>query len=345
MHVNFVLSEDKFSRIFYEIFQRFLDSHHDWRISVTERPHRAADVHHFHRPQMEARLPANSVVTVHHDLFDPDPFVSWDVFRQRYREAAHIICLNSNQQETLAARGFTNTTVIPHGFDAGLFAKQPLRRVADRKFTFGVISKRYPRRFKGEVFLYELLQRLPVDKVRLLFVGEGRTEDALFAMRLGFDAAAHEVMPYRLFPKVYEAMDALLMVSNFEGGPANLPEAVASGTPVVCTAVGMAPDMVRDGENGLILKGEPDADAALIRKLVSDEGGLLRRLIYGAQRASTAHTWDAVIDLHYQLYCQLLGITTAATPTQSVSAGSLRQISGVEQTHHEPVTVNFSNAS
>ena len=90
LHVNFVISEDKASRIFAMIFQRFLDCG-ELSVTISRKPIPRADVYHYHRPQMEHDLGRRSVVTVHHDLDDPDPFVRFSGFERQYRQADRII--------------------------------------------------------------------------------------------------------------------------------------------------------------------------------------------------------------------------------------------------------------
>lgn len=302
MKINFVVSEDKSSRIFSDIFRRFLDSGQA-EIVISEAPVDSADIYHYHRPQMETALKPSSVVTVHHDLNDPDPFVVFDRFADRYREAGTIVCLNSLQKKWLSDRGYDNTVVIPHGYDEALFAKRrPTAFPSDRKIRIGMTSKRYPRRFKGEVLFYELLDRLSTELFSFILIGEGRSKDARYISGLGFEVECHEVMPYRVFPSAYEKMDALLMSSTFEGGPANIPEAVASGTPVICTKIGMVPDMIFDGRNGLHLTGNADKDAKRIIDWATNQDRLFDILIKGANEVHSAPTWSEVINRHITLY-------------------------------------------
>ena len=51
-------------------------------------------------------------------------------------------------------------------------------------------------------------------------------------------------------------------------GAASLPEALGSGVPVLATPVGMVPDFVHDGQNGLILTGNANRDGARIMALL-----------------------------------------------------------------------------
>ncbi|HET8742215.1 MAG TPA: glycosyltransferase family 4 protein, partial [Gaiella sp.] len=53
--------------------------------------------------------------------------------------------------------------------------------------------------------------------------------------------------------RVFRAADAALLTSAWENLPHSVLEALAVGTPVVATAVGGVPEVVRDGENGLLV--------------------------------------------------------------------------------------------
>ena len=59
---------------------------------------------------------------------------------------------------------------------------------------------------------------------------------------------------------LFRAADASLLSSTWENFPHTVVEALAVGTPVVATAVGGVPELVRDGENGLLVSvGDVDA--------------------------------------------------------------------------------------
>ncbi|MGI9112401.1 MAG: glycosyltransferase family 4 protein [Gaiellaceae bacterium] len=71
--------------------------------------------------------------------------------------------------------------------------------------------------------------------------------------------------------KLFRAADASVLSSAWENFPHTLVEALAVGTPVVATAVGGVPEIVRDGENGrLVPPGDPAVLAAALRRLLGD---------------------------------------------------------------------------
>ena len=84
------------------------------------------------------------------------------------------------------------------------------------------------------------------------------------------------------------AADAAVLSSSWENFPHTVLEALAVGTPVISTAVGGVGEVVRDGENGLLVPPrDPDALAAAVRRFFTDEQ-LRERM-----RAAAAHSVDA----------------------------------------------------
>lgn len=319
MIINHVLSCDKRSAIFdaiFDYFRRYAGPAVTTR--VTMQPIDDAAVYHYHRPHLELALRSPAVVTVHHDLRDPDPWLKLDDFIVRYREAQCIACLNSGQAKELARLGLHRTTVIPHGYNSDVLGPRakPVRR--EPKVTLGLFSKYYERRFKGEAYLHELVKRLDPQQFRFVLVGEQRLVTADRLLQLGFEVSLFEYLPYRLFQSLYESIDYLLMCSNFEGGPANLPEAFATGTPVLAAPVGLAPDFIEDGDNGLILTGDSNVDAARLAQLVDPRDPLAARVIEGAMGLRAAiPTWKNVVERYLSVY-NTLG-SSHATPSISLS--------------------------
>ncbi len=77
---------------------------------------------------------------------------------------------------------------------------------------------------------------------------------------------------------VLRGFDVFVQASDSEGSPYSLLEAMASGTPVVATAVGGTPTLVRDGLDGLLV-GPGDAGAlarAIEETLRSPDAAALR---------------------------------------------------------------------
>jgi glycosyltransferase involved in cell wall biosynthesis len=97
--------------------------------------------------------------------------------------------------------------------------------------------------------------------------------------------------------EVAAAMDgatALLLPSRSEGLPRIVVEAFCRGRPVVGARAGGIPDIVRDGENGLLVAPEDAVGLAEAIVRVSTEPGLATRLAAGARES--ARRWSATPD-------------------------------------------------
>ena len=110
---------------------------------------------------------------------------------------------------------------------------------------------------------------------RVRFLGSGSRDDVL---------------------RLFRAADVALLTSAWENMPHTVLEALAVGTPVLATAVGGVPEVVRDGENGLLVPpGDAAALAVAIRRVV-DDPGLRDRLATAAAPSVAGLSEDASLE-------------------------------------------------
>lgn len=96
----------------------------------------------------------------------------------------------------------------------------------------------------------------------------------------------------------YHALDLYLITSREEGGPKGLVESMASGVPVVSTAVGMAEDLISDGITGGLVRGETAAEIADKAMYVLHYCDL-PRLCQRARQATLLTDWSIVGREHW----------------------------------------------
>src|SRR5262249_30152341 len=127
---------------------------------------------------------------------------------------------------------------------------------------------------------------------RLVIVGDGPCRGPLEAraQSLAPSVIFAGGLPHAQIPARMSASDLLCLVSREEGTPNVVVEALASGVPVVATAVGGVPELIDDGRNGMLVSGgEAEDIARTIRE------ALRRDWEPSRLRASVAHlTWDSL---------------------------------------------------
>ena len=99
--------------------------------------------------------------------------------------------------------------------------------------------------------------------------------------------------------------DLFVLASRHEGGPLAVLEALAMGLPVVATSVGVVPDVVTDGVEGILVPPRrPDLLADALERLVLDTG---RRTAMSAAALRRADDLDVVTTVRHleELYRRL----------------------------------------
>jgi glycosyltransferase involved in cell wall biosynthesis len=112
---------------------------------------------------------------------------------------------------------------------------------------------------------------------------------------------------------VYGDLDVVVNCSRNEGTPVALIEALAASRPVVATRVGGTPDLLGDGQRGLLVPpGDPQALAAAILDTLTRRDAALERARRGRDYVLATHSVERLLDNVDTLYRELLG--SAAAP-------------------------------
>jgi len=137
-----------------------------------------------------------------------------------------------------------------------------------------------------------------VPDATLTVVGDGPERAALErrARELGLDGRVSFLgsMGRGQVLRLFRAADASVLSSAWENFPHTVVEALAAGCPVIATAVGGVPEVVRDGENGLLVPpGDPAALGAAIARFFGDDE-LRARLAAAAPRSVEGYSEQTV---------------------------------------------------
>lgn len=214
----------------------------------------------------------------------------------------------------------TRFDVVPYGIDPSPMesvspeVRSELRRewgVDNDTVLFGTVARLVP--IKALHVLLEGFAKLHVSQphtsMRLVLIGAGPLEADLKqrALELGLDDSVIWAGFRQDIPVVMNALDVFVLTSLSEGFGLVLLEAMSASKPVISTNVSALPEIVLEGETGLMVPPEnPDALAKSMLVLVSD--ALLRERLgkAGHARVVSNFSLDAMWAKTMEIYERVL---------------------------------------
>ena len=292
---------------------------------------RRAEVVHAHLGEDLAILPLAAlaarsgrlpiVVTIHCSLVHTVPLrdartallraVGGPIERWGVRRADATITLTPRLAARLAAEvGPDRVHFMRRGVDRRAFG-QPCCDAFPRVGRPRVVFLGRVVRAKGVETLVEAAAQLRTPGAQVLVVGDGadrrRVEELSRRLGVADRVRVMGFVPHERVPAVLASADLLVLPSFYEELGTVLIEAMQAGLPAVASRVGGIPDIVEDGENGLLVApGDATALARAIDAVLGDPV-LSRRLGDGARRRAAAYDWDVVGEQVLELYRQLAG--------------------------------------
>jgi glycosyltransferase involved in cell wall biosynthesis len=235
-------------------------------------------------------------LTVH----GPDEFYDADrqMLAEKIRAADLLCCISSFARSQLMMLSpyehWSKFVVSSLGVDAEIFAPRQYR-AATEYFEILCVGRLTPA--KGQHILIDAVERLTQEgrQVRLRLVGSGPDETSLrkhaarscARERVIFEGAINQDR-IRGF---YAAADAFCLPSFAEGLPVVLMEAMAMKLPCVTTHIAGIPELIRDGEDGLLVPpSDLDALVTALARLMDDAE--LRQRMERSGRARVVDDFD-----------------------------------------------------
>ncbi|RFP59556.1 glycosyltransferase [Cognatiluteimonas weifangensis] len=122
--------------------------------------------------------------------------------------------------------------------------------------------------------------------------------------------------------RLMQAADFLVLPSRFEGQSNALLEAMAAGCPVIASAVGGTPELVRDGRTGLLFApGSVAALSACMARLCTDPTLRARLSRQAREHVAQAHAVPTLVAATTAVYERCLLRRAAGTLTRTADAG------------------------
>jgi glycosyltransferase involved in cell wall biosynthesis len=206
----------------------------------------------------------------------------WWVYRQTFRQVKMLFCVSDEIRGTLLRLRLTTTAVseviangIPDCFQqvAQRDVRQELGCTASTRVVGSVGRLNEVKRFDLLLRAMAKLKSKHPD-LRLLLVGHGPERIALEALAAELEIASiTHFAGYQPEPLDYvRAMNVFAITSRSEGFPLSLLEAWSLAKPVVATAVGGLPQIIRDNVDGVLVpSGDVDAIAVAVDNLLLDQ--------------------------------------------------------------------------
>jgi len=204
-----------------------------------------------------------------------------------------VTAVSRNVADAHLKRGTTRkqVDVIRNGIELGYHSREDAdgirrdRGVGRDTFLILTVANLEPK--KGYTFLFDALSSIKKNghDFKMLVVGFGKEEKKLRdkIMSLGLSDEVELLGKRRDITGLLAASDLFVLPSLWEGLPNALLEAMAAELPVVATHVGGIPEVVIDGETGLLVAPrDSDGLARAIERVIGD-GALRARLAKNAR--------------------------------------------------------------
>ena len=208
--------------------------------------------------------------------------------------------------ERLAIPASVQIDVVPNFVDAERFRpRAPARR--DVPVLVHVSNFRPVKRVGDVLAVFAAIRAERPARLRLVGDGPDRAGLAAQAAALGLAAEVEFLGEQIDLPSVLCDADLFLLPSETESFGLVALEAMACGLPVVASAVGGLPEVIADGQTGVLCPmGDVGAMAAATRRLLDDAPARARLGGAGRRRAQTQFRLDPAVDRYVDIYRRVL---------------------------------------
>ena len=233
------------------------------------------------------------------------------------RLSTAVVGCSEEVTQTLASRDkipVAKLVSIPNGIDlqkfssfSGAGVREEFGLPVERQLI-GVVGRLHEQKAHDDLFrALALLPQVRARQLTCLVIGTGDLLAPLTQLvkELGLEDCVIFTGMRTDVPRLVAALDVFVMSSRWEGLPIALLEAMASAKAVLCTRVGGIPDVVIDGDNGVLVNAGDVAHFAQRLDALLQDADLRQRLGHRARetviaRFDVSRTATAYNRLHRQ---------------------------------------------
>lgn len=222
--------------------------------------------------------------------------------------------------------------LIPRGVNLDEFKFTPLEKITDfdrrslphvaeggvkkkKDFVIGIVSRITPLKGHADLFRAVAIIFRKIPNIKVLVVGDSpiskpgyKEELEVLARRLGIGPIVDFMGSREDIPAVLSKLDVLVLPTRTpEAFGRVIIEAQAAGVPVVAAKVGGITDIIKDGENGLLVPPEdPQSIADALLKLYKDRGLGRSLALKARQIVEEKYSLQSMVEKTVNLYEEAL---------------------------------------
>ena len=223
-----------------------------------------------------------------------------------------VICISDAEKQSALGKKICKDDklqVIFNGADIDAYengvhgtVKRKKLNIPEDAFVVGMVGRMSPQK-APDVFV-KMAKRVKdkVPNAHFIIVGNGNQEDEIrkYAEDNGFSNSLH-ITGWVDNPMSYvELFDVACLLSRWEGFGLALPEYMMAGKPIVASRVDAIPNIICNGENGLLVEVDDDIGARKAVLRILREDGLRKKIVaqgledvhnrFNARRVSEEHS-------------------------------------------------------
>ena len=233
------------------------------------------------------------------------------------RRADVVIALTEDMKTEMQKIYSRDVAVIPNGIDLESYEDLPTKEASRQRLALNnndkiILFVGTLRPVKGLKYLIQAMNmvRQKDTKARLMLIGYGEERQSLEGLVKELDLGDRVTfvgkVPNEKVPEYMAASDIFVLPSLSEGFPVVILEAMASGLPIVATKVGGLPEIVKDGENGFLVKPRgPEELADKVLALLENEE-LRRGMIRNNRNKVQQYSWENTVGQLEAIYSHVV---------------------------------------